>query len=74
MNASKCAGFGMVSEKLTEGYLFDIQGFSVHDGPGCRTLIFSERMLITLQFGVPTLKDCTAFLNPCPQFIKMYFR
>jgi pyruvate formate lyase activating enzyme len=30
----------MVSEKLTEGYLFDIQGFSVHDGPGCRTLIF----------------------------------
>ena len=25
---------------LTEGYIFDIQGFSVHDGPGCRTLIF----------------------------------
>jgi len=25
---------------MTEGYLFDIQGFSVHDGPGCRTLIF----------------------------------
>jgi pyruvate formate lyase activating enzyme len=30
----------MVPAKLTEGYLFDIQGFSVHDGPGCRTLIF----------------------------------
>jgi pyruvate formate lyase activating enzyme len=30
----------MVSAKLTEGNLFDIQGFSVHDGPGCRTLIF----------------------------------
>jgi pyruvate formate lyase activating enzyme len=30
----------MVSTKLTEGNLFDIQGFSVHDGPGCRTLIF----------------------------------
>ncbi len=30
----------MVSAKLTDGYLFDIQGFSVHDGPGCRTLIF----------------------------------
>jgi glycyl-radical enzyme activating protein len=29
----------MVSEKLT-GTLFDIQGFSLHDGPGCRTLIF----------------------------------
>jgi pyruvate formate lyase activating enzyme len=26
--------------KLTEGILFDIQGFSVHDGPGCRTLLF----------------------------------
>jgi len=30
----------MGSAKLTDGYLFDIQGFSVHDGPGCRTLIF----------------------------------
>lgn len=29
----------MVSAELT-GILFDIQGFSVHDGPGCRTLIF----------------------------------
>lgn len=27
-----------VEEK--KGLLFDIQGFSVHDGPGCRTLIF----------------------------------
>ncbi|MCK9219014.1 MAG: glycyl-radical enzyme activating protein [Bacteroidales bacterium] len=26
--------------KLIHGTLFDIQGFSVHDGPGCRTLIF----------------------------------
>ena len=26
-----------MSEK---GLVFDIQGFSVHDGPGCRTLIF----------------------------------
>lgn len=26
-------------EKL-KGLLFDIQGFSVHDGPGCRTVIF----------------------------------
>jgi len=23
-----------------QGYIFDIQGLSVHDGPGCRTLIF----------------------------------
>jgi pyruvate formate lyase activating enzyme len=30
----------MVATQLTGGYLFDIQGFSVHDGPGCRTLIF----------------------------------
>ena len=30
----------MVRKKLSGGYIFDIQGFSVHDGPGCRTLIF----------------------------------
>ncbi len=24
----------------TDGLIFDIQGFSVHDGPGCRTLVF----------------------------------
>ena len=30
----------MDQSELTGGYLFDIQGFSVHDGPGCRTLIF----------------------------------
>ncbi len=24
----------------TKGYIFDIQGLSVHDGPGCRTLVF----------------------------------
>lgn len=24
----------------SKGYIFDIQGLSVHDGPGCRTLIF----------------------------------
>jgi len=30
----------MDQSELTGGYIFDIQGFSVHDGPGCRTLIF----------------------------------
>jgi pyruvate formate lyase activating enzyme len=30
----------MVQPELITGALFDIQGFSVHDGPGCRTLIF----------------------------------
>jgi len=30
----------MVQAQLSGGYIFDIQGFSVHDGPGCRTLIF----------------------------------
>ena len=23
-----------------KGVVFDVQGFSVHDGPGCRTLLF----------------------------------
>ena len=41
----------MESAKLTEGTLFDIQGFSVHDGPGCRTLIF--------------LKGCSLKCNWC---------
>lgn len=30
----------MVQPELTKGTVFDIQGFSVHDGPGCRTLVF----------------------------------
>jgi pyruvate formate lyase activating enzyme len=30
----------MVQTKLNEGVIFDLQGFSLHDGPGCRTLIF----------------------------------
>jgi len=30
----------MDQAKLTGGNIFDIQGFSVHDGPGCRTLVF----------------------------------
>jgi glycyl-radical enzyme activating protein len=30
----------MDRSELIHGTLFDIQGFSVHDGPGCRTLIF----------------------------------
>jgi pyruvate formate lyase activating enzyme len=25
---------------ISKGFIFDIQGLSVHDGPGCRTLIF----------------------------------
>ena len=33
----ECSG-GIVMEK--KGLIFDIQGFSVHDGPGDRTLIF----------------------------------
>ncbi|MCK9202969.1 MAG: glycyl-radical enzyme activating protein [Bacteroidales bacterium] len=30
----------MGDSKIEGGFIFDIQGFSVHDGPGCRTLIF----------------------------------
>ena len=32
----------IIKDKETDitGYIFDIQGLSVHDGPGCRTLIF----------------------------------
>jgi pyruvate formate lyase activating enzyme len=30
----------MIKNTPLNGTIFDIQGFSVHDGPGCRTLIF----------------------------------
>jgi glycyl-radical enzyme activating protein len=32
----------MSDEKNLRGLIFDIQGFSVHDGPGCRSLIFMK--------------------------------
>lgn len=32
----------MSDEKSLRGLIFDIQGFSVHDGPGCRSLIFMK--------------------------------
>ncbi len=41
----------MEQSQLTEGCIFDVQGFSVHDGPGCRTLIF--------------LKGCTLHCDWC---------
>jgi len=46
--------------QLIGGYVFDIQGFSVHDGPGCRTLIF--------------LKGCTLHCDWCsnPEGIDPY--
>lgn len=30
----------MSSQKKLEGMIFDVQSFSVHDGPGCRTTVF----------------------------------
>jgi pyruvate formate lyase activating enzyme len=50
----------MGAEKLNGGYIFDIQGFSVHDGPGCRTLIF--------------LKGCSMQCNWCsnPEGIRLF--
>jgi pyruvate formate lyase activating enzyme len=32
----------MSDKKSLRGLIFDIQGFSVHDGPGCRSLIFMK--------------------------------
>ena len=29
-------------EKEQKGLVFDIQGYSIHDGPGCRTLVFMK--------------------------------
>jgi pyruvate formate lyase activating enzyme len=36
--------------ELISGIIFDIQGFSVHDGPGCRTLIFLKGCSLRCQW------------------------
>ena len=33
----------------SKGLIFDIQGHSIHDGPGTRTLVFLERLPFALQ-------------------------
>ncbi len=40
----------MDREELTTGIVFDIQGFSVHDGPGCRTLVFMKGCTLHCQW------------------------
>lgn len=40
----------MAADELIQGTLFDIQGFSVHDGPGCRTLIFLKGCSLKCQW------------------------
>lgn len=40
----------MVQAKLIRGFIFDIQGFSVHDGPGCRSLIFFKGCSLRCQW------------------------
>ena len=44
MHTPKCTQLHAMNTTRTEkelsGFVFDIQGLSVHDGPGCRTLIF----------------------------------
>ena len=33
---------GMFEDKKTRGVIFNIQKYSVHDGPGIRTIVFSK--------------------------------
>lgn len=40
----------MAPHALKTGVVFDIQGFSVHDGPGCRTLIFLKGCSLKCQW------------------------
>ena len=41
----------------TTGRIFDVQRYSIHDGPGIRTIVFFERlcaqMPVVLQSGIP---------------------
>lgn len=53
--------------KCLKGKIFDIQGLSVHDGPGCRTLIFLTGCTL----------DCFWCSNPegiSKTFIPLYFK
>lgn len=56
-----------MSADARKGLIFDIQGFSVHDGPGCRTLVFLS--------GCPL--GCFWCSNPegmTPKPVLMHFR
>ncbi|MEA4910092.1 MAG: 4-hydroxyphenylacetate decarboxylase activase [Chloroflexi bacterium] len=49
-------------ENELEGLVFDIQGYSVHDGPGCRTLIFMKGCPLHCEWcsnpeGMRTMQD-----------------
>ena len=33
----------------TKGRIFDVQRYSIHDGPGIRTIVFPERLRVEMQ-------------------------
>lgn len=47
------------------GRIFDIQSYSVHDGPGCRTLVFFIRMSAALRM----VCESGRFRESCTDFI-----
>jgi pyruvate formate lyase activating enzyme len=60
----------MVQSELIHGTLFDIQGFSVHDGPGCRTLIFFKGCSLNCAWccnpeGIQTFPEPLYNLSKC---------
>ena len=70
--AANCADFEWI--RITDGgYIFDIQGFSVHDGPGCRTLIFFKGCPLRCHVVLKTRKGSGLSLNPFINISKCTF-
>ncbi|MFH1728500.1 MAG: glycyl-radical enzyme activating protein [Pseudomonadota bacterium] len=54
----------------TQGFLFDIQGFSIYDGPGCRTVFFLKGCNLNCYWcsnpeGISQKHDLMFFENKC---------
>ena len=56
--------------KERTGFVFDVQGFSVHDGPGCRTLIFFNGCTLNCSWcsnpeGIPVKPPLMYYYSRC---------
>ena len=76
------SGHAVIIDKKIEGRIFDIQRFSLHDGPGIRTLVFlkgcplrciwcsnpeSQKYNPEIMFNAATCMDCGTCKAVCPQ-------
>jgi len=60
----------MALNQLPSGILFDFQGFSVHDGPGCRSVVFMKGCTLHCHWcanpeGIPTAQIPLYTISKC---------